>query len=579
MRSPLLTTTFAFLVLALVPAAAGASPLGEPFVQQAELTSSDGAGVDLFGASMAVSGNTLVVLSPSRAASGTEFSGGAAYVFERGAGGWANARETAELTLSKQQGAPGSVAISGNTIVLGVPSHNPGNVQSQGAAYVFVKPARGWKDARATAELTATDGTSGDSLGASVAVSGDTVVAGALQAPNGNLSSVGAAYVFVKPSGAWTDRTQTAKLTPSDPSGFDAFAGTTAISGGRILVGAPGHKVGDVETQGAAYVYAEPDGGWVDSQESAQLTIEDKPDSARFGAALAISGDTAVVGASDRRSHRGASYVFVEPAAGWRSAPDAAPMAELTASDGADEDLFGFALSMSGDTIAVGAPQAPVGQNAKQGAVYLFSKPPGGWRDTQQVEKLTAADGVPADVLGAAVASTGAVVFGSAPLRDVGDNQHQGVLYAFASPPAISIDSPADGATFTQGQAVAASFACSAAAGATIASCSGDAASGAALDTQGVGTHAFAVTATHSDGTTAKRSVSYTVTAPVVDAPTPLKIPGLKQSRAKWRGRVGTTFSSRLTQPAGVTLRFTRRGRGAGTLKRVSRPGANHVRF
>jgi hypothetical protein len=87
------------------------------------------------------------------------------------------------------------------------------------------------------------------------------------------------------------------------------------------------------------------------------------------------------------------------------------------------------------------------------------------------------------------------------------------------------------------------------------------------------------VTATDSDGTTAKRSVSYTVTASVVDDPTPLKITGLKQSRAKWRRRVGTTFSFRLNQPAGVTLRFTRRGRGAGTLKRVSRPGANHVRF
>jgi hypothetical protein len=89
-----------------------------------------------------------------------------------------------------------SVAISGNTVLAGVPCKPfAGDVCGPGAAYVFVKPATGWASMSRTAKLIASDGTFQDQFGGSVGISGNTVVAGA-PAPN---SFQGGAYVFVEP--------------------------------------------------------------------------------------------------------------------------------------------------------------------------------------------------------------------------------------------------------------------------------------------------------------------------------------------------------------------------------------------
>ena len=163
----------------------------DPFVQQAELTPSEG---HLDGASVAMSGDTIV-------ASGYNDEQGPArsvvYVFVKPANGWANATQTAELTGSDGgfQGCCGAVAISGDTIVAG--AQYPG----AGAVYVFVKPVGGWVNATQTAKLTASDGADGAALGNSVAISGDTIVAGADAQQFGANNFVGAVYVFVEPAG------------------------------------------------------------------------------------------------------------------------------------------------------------------------------------------------------------------------------------------------------------------------------------------------------------------------------------------------------------------------------------------
>src|SRR5579863_4019033 len=104
------------------------------------------------------------------------------------------------------------------------------------------------------AELTASDGATLDSLGSSVAISGNTIVAGAL----GNNSNTGAVYVFVEPTTGWTNMTQTAKLTASDGQSRDDLGWSVAISGNVVAAGAPGGATG------AVYVFVEPAGGWVD---------------------------------------------------------------------------------------------------------------------------------------------------------------------------------------------------------------------------------------------------------------------------------------------------------------------------
>ena len=115
----------------------------DPFVEQAKLTASDGAMLDFFGISVAIAGDTIVV-----GASGDDVGGngdqGSAYVFVKPAAGWANAAETAKLTASDGAVADGfghSVAVSDDTVVVGAPSDNIGTNANQGSAYVFVKPA------------------------------------------------------------------------------------------------------------------------------------------------------------------------------------------------------------------------------------------------------------------------------------------------------------------------------------------------------------------------------------------------------------------------------------------------------
>jgi hypothetical protein len=208
----------------------------DPWVQLAELTASDGAPGDGFGSSVSISGNTVVVGSPN-----SNNRRGVAYVFEKPERGWANITQTAKLTAWDGADAKfgSSVAISGNTIVVGAPSQpvferfNSNNFQ--GTAYVFVKPASGWTDMTPTAKLTASDGAPGDFMGSSVCISGNTIVVGANQVDS---FGQGAAYVYVEPVGGWRDMIETAALTASDGAVGSFFGFSVSISGHTVVVGA-----------------------------------------------------------------------------------------------------------------------------------------------------------------------------------------------------------------------------------------------------------------------------------------------------------------------------------------------------
>ncbi len=131
-----------------------------------------------------------------------------------------------------------SVAVSGDTIVVGA--------ASPGRAYVFVRPSAGWSGTRTqTATLTASGGAAGDGFGSSVAINGDTIVVGAPDSTVGLNAGQGRAYVFVKPIAGWSGtRTQTATLVASGGAAGDGFGSSVAIDGDTILVGAPDSTVG-----------------------------------------------------------------------------------------------------------------------------------------------------------------------------------------------------------------------------------------------------------------------------------------------------------------------------------------------
>jgi hypothetical protein len=317
--------------------------------QAAKLTASDGAVNDYVGYSVGFSGNTVVAGAPN-----ADGDVGAAYVFVKPASGWANMTETAKLTASgSHQGVGNSVAISGNTVVVGSPDYN---VFGPGAALVYVKPATGWASMTQTATLTSSDGQTYDSFGSAVAMSGNTIVAGAQ-----NRTEV---YLFVEPSGGWADTTQTALLT-APTTGF-----SVGVDGDTVVVGNPYVTIGSNYAQGAAFVFVKPASGWTNiKQPTATLTAADGAANAWFGYAVAVNGSRIVTGAPfatiGSNTDQGAAYSFVKPSTGWKSTSHF--NAKVVASDGAKGDEFGWSVTIGGNMLLAGAP----GATSQHGAAYI----------------------------------------------------------------------------------------------------------------------------------------------------------------------------------------------------------------
>jgi hypothetical protein len=414
----------------------------DPFVQQAKLTASDGASNDWFGLSVAMSGDTVIVGAPL-ATVGVHSFQGAAYVFVKPAAGWTTTSAfTAKLTASDGNAGDHfgyAVAISGDTVVAGADNATVGANASQGAAYVFVKPPAGWATTSSfNAKLSASDGAGPDHLGFSVAISGDTVVAGADNATVGANASQGAAYVFVRPVGGWATMTETAKLTTSDGTPLAYFGFSVTVSGDTIVVGAEGANIGPTIDQGAAYVFVKPPSGWATTSTfTAKLTASDGTQHDELGSSVAISGDTVVAGAplADLANPNRESD---QGATYVFVKPPAGwatmtETAKVTASDAANDDEFGTSVGISGDTVIVGAPRADTA-NPDQGAVYVFVKPVAGWTNTSTfTAKLTASDGQAADEFGFAVAIDGDFVIVGAPFHTVNGNARQGAAYVSAT--------------------------------------------------------------------------------------------------------------------------------------------------
>ncbi len=346
-----------------------------------KLTAPDGAASDRLGGSVAIDGDTLVAGAP-----GDESNKGSVYVFQRAGDNWAF---TARLTASDGEAGDAlglSVAIDGDVIVVAAPFDDG----VSGSAYTF---ARSGAAARTeTAKLTASDRVSGDQLGSSVAIDGDTIVAGAL----GDDASRGSAYTFAR-SGA-PARTQTAKVTASDGAANDSLGFSVAIDGDTILAGANG----DDAFKGSAYTFARS--GAAVRTESAKLTASDGVAPDNLGVSVAIDGAVIVAGAYlAGATGGGAAYTFARSGASART-----ETAKLTASDGAANDSLGSSVAIDGDTIVAGA----VGADSYKGSAYTFAS--SGAVARTQTAKLTASDGAASDYLGLSVAIDGdAIVAGA----------------------------------------------------------------------------------------------------------------------------------------------------------------------
>jgi hypothetical protein len=375
------------------------------------LVASGGLAGDQVGFSVAISGDTAIV-GASADDVGANSNQGSALIFVRTGTTW-----TQQAQLFATGGAAGdqfgsSVAISGDTAIVGTPFDDVGANVDQGSAYIFTRTGTTWTQ---QAQVTATGGAAGESFGSVVAISGDTVMVGVARDDVGANLDQGSAFVFVRSGAAWT---QQAQLVASDGAPGDYFGSSVAISGDTAIVGAYLDDVGAIVNQGSAYVFTRSGTTWI---QRARLIASDGATEDAFGQAVAISGDSLLVGAYpgtfSATSYRGSAYVFIRTAVGWTQ------QARLAAADGATYTEFATSVAISGDTAIVGARRDDVGSNADQGSAYVFTRTGTTW---MQRARLTTADGASSDGAGWAVAISGGTVIVGVPSDDVGFSADQG---------------------------------------------------------------------------------------------------------------------------------------------------------
>lgn len=356
-------------------------------IEAAKLLPSDGAANDDLGYAVAIDGDTAVIGAPGDANAG--FDSGSAYVFVRDASGvWHEQGLLIAHDATSADRFGSSVAISGDTVIIGSSEDDDAGTWT-GSAYIFTRIGSSWVQ---EAKLTPSDAASGDFSGFSVAVAGETVVIGAYGG-DGTISNSGSASVFVRNAGNWIEQ---AKLIASDAAQDDRFGIAVAISGDTVIVGAYFNDDAG-SASGSAYVFVRDAGNWI---EQAKLTASDAAQDDRFGFSVAISSDTAVVGAhmnDDGGSASGSAYVYNRFDTTW------VQEVKLTASDAAASDLFGFEVAVAGDTAVIGA-FGNDDAGSRSGSAYIFTGSSGNW---SEVEKLTASDAARGHRYGFSVAVAG----------------------------------------------------------------------------------------------------------------------------------------------------------------------------
>ncbi len=416
---------------------------GTSWSQQAKLTASDGAAIDLFGRSVSISGDYAIV-----GVNGDDDNGGgsgSAYIFRRSGTSWSQ-----QAKLLAADGASGeafgwSVSVSGDYAIVGA--------VGDGSAYIFKRSGTSWSQ---QAKLLAADGASFvDQFGISVSISSDYAIVGAYY-DDDNGSDSGSAYIFKRDGLSWS---QQAKLLAADGSAVDYFGWSVSISGDYAIVGAsldddacPGDIYCD---SGSAYMYQsfpeihgtkwhDTDGDFVED------TDEQPIEGWRIYIDVNENGQFDAGEPNDITDANG-NYVLTVPAGTWLVAEEVRPcweqaypgrdgtysvtleageivtvcnfgnarpteihpsvwqreeQAKLLASDGAASDYFGWSVSLSGDYAIVGAHWDD-DNGTSSGSAYIFTPNDVNCADWDQLAKLTAADGAAYDYFGLSVSISG----------------------------------------------------------------------------------------------------------------------------------------------------------------------------
>lgn len=321
-------------------------PVSDTWNEEAKLLPSDGQADDQFGFSTFLAGDVALIGAWKNGTTG------AAYVFryDPGSATWA---EEAKLAPSDDTSSFGcAVSLSGDVALIGAMSDSepfPG-VYAAGAAYVFRRdPVTGtWNE---EAKLLLANRESEDYFGNAVSLDGNIALIAANSRDSFNIDNAGAAYIFrYDPvTLSWNEE---AFLTANDPADNDWFGMDVILSGDVALIGATGtDDLGS--NSGSTYVFRYDHGYKTWTQES-KLLASEGADGDGFGSRLALSGNSALISAmgdDDAGVDSGSVYVISYDSASkmWIE------RGKLLAGDGAPEDRFGYDVALSGDTALIGA--------------------------------------------------------------------------------------------------------------------------------------------------------------------------------------------------------------------------------
>ena len=312
--------------------------------QQAVLRAPDETDGSYFGCTVAIDGDTAVI-----GAYGHLFTAGSVYVFVRSGTTW-TLQQRLDGLIHSQLGW--SVAVSGDTLLAGAYVYSPSDDDTvKGAARVYTRAGGVWSLQQ---QLMANDAAANDHFGFAVGLSGDCAVVGAPFRNGGIPSGAGAAYVFARSGSAWS---QQLKVTGA---AGDNLGRSVAVSGRTALVGVPMAS----SYIGKVMVLADTGGGWAKQTEFAS---GDSAGGDLFGWSVALDGSRAVIGAMHKptggMTRAGEAYVFAGSGASW------AQQAEVDPPTATIMAQFGYAVALEGDTMLVGEPSQ---SNHYAGKAYAY---------------------------------------------------------------------------------------------------------------------------------------------------------------------------------------------------------------
>jgi hypothetical protein len=408
-----------------------------------------------FGGSIALSGDSLAVGAPD-ADTGFGSRSGAAFVYTRVAGTWALEQEILGVEIAGDDHFGAAVALDRDRLAVGAPYDDPGTGLDAGSVYLFARTAGTWSQ---VVKLVDPTGGSSFRFGTAVALDSGTL---AVSAPG---QGDGRVHVYEEIAGVWIPRA----LLASTSGGSGPFGAVLALRGGQMLVGfepygasagaaelftgsgaswAPGtplvpaglvpgdsYGIAVALTASTAVVGAPYRLGtgvaWVWTGSGSSWTIQAELDNLgtatadAFGSASALEDTTLVVGApnDDTVSGRdsGAVYVFERVGTAWALRQKLLPPTGMPGNYPGDGPRFGTSVALSGDRLAVGAPDA-----RQQGRVLVFTRTAGTW---SLAVELAQSDPSPYAAFGAAVALHGTRLLVGAPAADSGTRT--GAVYAF----------------------------------------------------------------------------------------------------------------------------------------------------